>query len=215
MENGINPFRKAGMALLIIGIIDIGVMAYCIANKIGYSSSFNIFAVVAGIFLIKGGVKTARVVRWFSAFTLVVFIGLLIVIPLTTPFGLLLTQLKLNVLSMASPFLFGIVLIAVLVWVHLQLSTPESLNLLAQAGYKTGKPKSAYLAGGFLLILGVGLSAWLLNGESAQKAKDLAQEQLGPNFQYHVSSMSVSGKSGRASVIAYTDKEIRSVQVQW
>jgi hypothetical protein len=197
MEDSINPFKKAGIALLVIGIIDIGVMAYCIANKISYSSSFNIFSVIAGIFLMKGGVKTARAVRWFSAFLVVAFIGLLIVTPFTTPFGLLLTQ------------------IAVLIWVHLQLSTPEALNFLAQAGYKTGKPKSAYIAGGVLLVLGVGLSAGLLNGESAQKAKALAQEQLGPSFQYHVASMSTSGNSGRASVTAYTDKEIRSVQVQW
>lgn len=215
MEDSINPFKKAGIALLVIGIIDIGIMAYCIANKISYSSSFNIFSVIAGIFLMKGGVKTARAVRWFSAFLVVAFIGLLIVTPFTTPFGLLLTQIKLNALSIVGSFAFGLVFIAVIIWVHLQLSTPEALNLLAQAGYKTGKPKSAYIAGGVLLVLGVGLSAGLLNGESAQKAKALAQEQLGPSFQYHVASMSTSGNSGRASVTAYTDKEIRSVQVQW
>lgn len=215
MEESNNPFKKAGIALLIIGIIDVGVMAYCIANKINYSSSFNIFAVIAGIFLIKGGVKTARAVRWFSAFLVVAFIGLLLVTPFTTPFGLLLTQLKLNALSIIGSFAFGLVLIAVLIWVHLQLSTQESLNLLAQAGYKTGKPKSAYIAGGVLLVLAVGLSAALLNGESAQKAKALAQEQLGPDFKYHVSSMSTSGDSGIATVTAYTEKEIRSVQVKW
>ena len=215
MEDSINPFRKAGIALLITGVIDIGVMAYCIANKMSYSSSFNIFAVIAGILLIKGGVKTARAVRWFSVFLVVAFIGLLLVTPFTTPFGLLLTQLKLNALSIVGSLGFGLGLIAVLIWVHLQLSTPESLNLLAQAGYKIGKPKSAYIAGSVLLVLAVGLSAGLLNGESAAKAKALAQEQLGPEFQYHVSSMSTSGNSGRASVTAYTDKEIRSVQVQW
>ncbi|MGY0638955.1 MAG: hypothetical protein ACW7DW_18655 [Paraglaciecola chathamensis] len=215
MEDSINPFRKAGIALLIIVVIDIGVMTYCIANKISYSSSFNIFAVVAGIFLMRGGIKTARAVRWFSAFLVVAFIGLLLATPFTTPFGLLLTQLKLNALSIVGSFGFGLVVIAVLIWVHLQLSTPESLSLLAQSGYKTGKPKSAYITGGVLLVLAVGLSAGLLNGESAQKAKALAQEQLGPGFQYHVSSMSTSGNSGHASVTAYTDKEIRSVQVQW
>jgi len=215
MEDSNNPFKKAGVALLIIGIIDVGVMAYCIANKISYSSSFNIFAVIAGIFLIKGGVKTARAVRWFSVFLVVAFIGLALVTPFTTPFDLLLTQLKLNPLSIIGSFGFGLVLIAVLIWVHLQLSTPECLNLLAQANYKTGKPKSAYIAGGVLLVLVVGLSAAFLNGESAQKAKALAQEQLGPDFQYHVSSMSTSGNSGIAKVTAYTEKEIRSVQVKW
>lgn len=68
MEDNNNPFKKAGIVLLIIGIIDVGIMAYCIANKISYSSSFNIFAVIAGVFLIKGRVKTARAVHCFSAF---------------------------------------------------------------------------------------------------------------------------------------------------
>jgi len=215
MNDSINPFRKAGIALLIIGIIDICVMAYGIANEMSYSSSFNIFAVIAGIFLMKGGVKTARVVRWFSIFLVVAFIGLLLTTPFTTPFGLLIIQLKLNALSIVGSFAFGLVLIAVLVWVHLQLSTPESLELLAQAGYKAGKPKSAYIAGGALLLLAFGLSAGLLNGESAQKAKTLAKEQLGPDYQYHVTSMTTSVNSGHASVTAYTDKEVRSVQVQW
>ena len=68
MEKSNNPFRTAGMALLIVGIIDIGIMIYCIANEIHYSSSFNIFAVIAGILLIRGGVKSARIIRWFSIF---------------------------------------------------------------------------------------------------------------------------------------------------
>ena len=68
MEDTYNPFRKVGITLLIIGIIDIGVMAYCISNSISYSSSFNIFAVIAGVLLMKGSVKTARIIRWISAF---------------------------------------------------------------------------------------------------------------------------------------------------
>ncbi|RLT89443.1 MULTISPECIES: hypothetical protein [unclassified Ketobacter] len=215
MEHRINPFRKAGLVLLTIGIIDIGVMAYCIANEMSYSSSFNIFAVIAGIFLMKGGVKTARVVRWFSAFAVVAFIGLILVIPFITPISLLVTQIKLNALSMLGSFIFGLVLIGVLVWVHIQLSTPESLKLLANEGYKTDKPKSAYIAGAALLILAVGISVVFLNGESAQKAKSLAQTQLGTEYQYHVSSMSISGNSGHASVIAYNRMEVRSVEVRW
>ena len=215
MQDRINPFRKAGIALLIIGIIDIGVMAFCIVNKLSYSSSFNIFAVIAGIFLIRGGVKTARAVRWLSIFFVAAFIGFLVLSPFIIPFGLLLTTLKLNTLTMVSSFLSGLVFIAVLIWIHLQLSTPESLERLAQAGFKTGKPKSAYLAGGALVTVLITLLFGLMNGASAQKAKALAQEQLGPGFQYHVSSMSTSGNSGSADVTAYSDKEIYRVQVQW
>ena len=140
---------------------------------------------------------------------------MLLVTPFITPLGLLVTQLKLNTLSIVGSFALGLALIAVLIWVHLQLSTPESLNILAEAGYKTGKPKSAYLAGCGLIVLLAGLSVGFMNGVSGQRAKVLAQEQLGPGYKYHVSSISTSGNSGSASVTAYTDKEIRNVQVQW
>ncbi len=215
MENNTNPFRKAGIVLLVIGIIDIGVMIYSIANEISYSSSLNIFSVIAGIFLLKGGVKTARVVRWFSIFLVIGFIGALIVSLLFTPFDLLLTQLKLNMLSMIYLLVFGLSLIAALIWVHLQLSTPEALKVLAKSGYKTGKPTSAYIGGVGILLVLVTLSIVLLNGKAAQNAKDLARKQHGPDYKYHISSMSTSGNSGRASVIAYSDKEIKHVQVQW
>ena len=116
MENHVNPFRNAGIALLAIGVIDIGVMVYWIANEINYSSSFNIFAVGAGIFLIKGSVKTARIVRWLSVFFAIVFIGVIITTPFTTPFGLILTQLKINTLSTVGLLAFGLVFIAILIW---------------------------------------------------------------------------------------------------
>ena len=43
--------RRVGVSLIAFGLFDIGVMVYCIINRINYSSSFNIFAVLAGIFV--------------------------------------------------------------------------------------------------------------------------------------------------------------------
>jgi hypothetical protein len=58
------PILKCvGGVLLIVGLVDIAVMIYCIANRISYSSSFNIFAVVAGIFLLRGNLRAASLVR--------------------------------------------------------------------------------------------------------------------------------------------------------
>ena len=89
MENA-NPFRTPGVILLVVGLLDIGIMIYCIVNKLAYSSSLNIFAVIAGILLIRGSVKTARNTRWFIAFLLTGLFGFLLLYPLITPFDLLL-----------------------------------------------------------------------------------------------------------------------------
>ena len=68
MAQSNNPFRKVGIALLVIGILDIGYLIYSIINGFSYTSSFNIFAVVASIFLIRGNVIAALITRFFVTF---------------------------------------------------------------------------------------------------------------------------------------------------
>ncbi|EKF73446.1 hypothetical protein A11A3_13875 [Alcanivorax hongdengensis A-11-3] len=215
MDERINPFKKAGIILVVIGILDIGFMAYCISNNMSYSSSFNIFSIIAGIFLIRGGVKTARTVRWLSVFFATAFIGVLLATPITTPLGLLATQIKLSPVTTIGTYLFSIAFVAFLVWVYLQLSSVQSLELISQAGYNVGKPKSAFIAAVVLLAAFGGLMSALMNGESAERAKSLAKEQLGSKFNYKISSITTSGNSGSAIVTAYNSIEIRNVQVQW
>src|SRR5882724_541752 len=43
-----------GLALIIFGLLDIGVMIYCIVNSVNYSSSFNVFVVLAGVYVRRG-----------------------------------------------------------------------------------------------------------------------------------------------------------------
>lgn len=214
-ETTSNPFKKAGLVLLIIGVIDIGVMVYCITNGMSYSSSFNIFAVIAGALLLRGGVKTARVIRWFSIFMAFSFIGVFLITPLTTPLGLIATKLKINTFNTVATVAFGAFFIALLFWLYQQLSSTAALKKIGDAGYKTGKPKTAVIAS-FVLVAILGVTFFtMLNGESAEKAKLLAQNKLGQEYSYHISSISISGESGHALVIAYTDSEIKGVQVQW
>jgi len=215
MEAVDNPFRKAGVVLLIIGILDIGVMAYCIVNKINYSSSFNIFSVIAGILLMKGSVKTARVVRWLSAFFVIGFVFMLFLFPLAMPVRLLTTQVKLNPTYILGSYAFSIIFIGVLVWVYKQLSAPSALAKLERAGYKVGRPRSAFYAALGLVVMGGVAFGFLLNSESAEKAKSLAREQLGANYQYHINALSMSGNHGSAVVTAYNSDEIRNVRVEW
>lgn len=42
--------RRVGWALVIVGVLDVGLMIYCIISGVAYSSSLNVFAVVAGAF---------------------------------------------------------------------------------------------------------------------------------------------------------------------
>ena len=70
MAEHLRILRRVGWALVIIGALDIGVMVYCIVNGMNYSSSLNVVAVGAGIFLLRGNLGAVRTVSWFSAFLL-------------------------------------------------------------------------------------------------------------------------------------------------
>jgi len=190
-------------------------MAYCIANTISYSSSFNIFAVIAGVFLMKGGIKTARIIRWFSVFLVICFTAMTLLMPFSMPLDLLTMQIKLNPMAALGSYLFNIVFMGILIWIYFQLSSPQALEKSGQAGYNTTKPKSAFYAAISFVVLGVVLFFITMNGESVQIARSLAKEQLGSNYNYHTSSFRASGDHGAAVVTAYNASEIKNVQVKW
>src|SRR6266700_7722065 len=112
--------KRVGLVLVVIGLIDVGVMVYSIVNRQSYSSSFNIFAVIAGIFLMRGGLRTAGLVRWFSVFMLVGFLALAVVAPFLQPLDLSLTELRLNPGSFLIGVIFYFFVLGLLYWVARQ-----------------------------------------------------------------------------------------------
>ena len=58
--------KRVGTVLVAVGLLDIGVMVYCVMNGISYTSSFNIAAVIGGIFLRRGSLRAASIVAWLA-----------------------------------------------------------------------------------------------------------------------------------------------------
>ncbi len=94
--------KRVGIVLLGVGLLDVGLMVYCIVNRLSYSSSFNLFAVIGGIFLMRGGLRTAALIRWFSVFMLTGLLAVGVVLPFLQPLDLSLTELRLNPGSFAA-----------------------------------------------------------------------------------------------------------------
>jgi len=107
--------KRIGWVLLVIGLVDIGVMVYCIANGFAYSSSLNIFAVVGGAFLVRGSLRAASIIRWLGVFMIAAFAPVLVASPLLQPLSLTLTQLRLSPLG-AAQSLIAFAFIAALLW---------------------------------------------------------------------------------------------------
>ncbi len=208
--------RRIGIILIIIGLIDVGVMVYCINNQISYSSSFNIFAILAGIYLYRCNLRVTGWVTWFAAFYSTGFLlGIFILFPFIAPFDYMIFQMKSNpsafILSVAAaPLVVGL-----LIWIYVQLRKVPILEARSSSGFSNSAPKSAFISGALLVIVLTALMNLTLNGADATEALRLAQEENGTEYNYYVSALNWSGGHVSATVIAYKEDEAHTLAVEW
>ncbi len=119
--------KRVGAVLLAVGVLDIALMIYCIANGINYSSSFNIFAVIAGIFIVQGSLRAASAVRWLGVFILAAMAATALAWPFIRPIDLTLTELRLAPLQALASLGIVAVAVALLGWVCSRLGSTEIL----------------------------------------------------------------------------------------
>ncbi len=223
MKDCHSVLRKVGWVLIAIGVIDIGYMIYCISNHINYTSSFNIFAIIAGIFLLKGSLKAARTISWLMAFFITISIGVHILIFVLFRFDLLLTYIRLSPISILKSSIFPLVSLALLIWMYHELTSQTVRTAMEQAGVKYNsfwwRPDKGFWIGGCCSLILLVFLHLLLGGTSAKEAKQRAIAQFGDAYKYQVTSINISsdknGKHVRAVLAAYNDTEIKNVVVEW
>jgi hypothetical protein len=210
-----NILRKVGWVLIVVGLIDIGVMVYCIKNRVAYSSSLNVFAVIGGVFLLRQNLQAARIIANYAAFMFAAFVCMTVLMPLIMPVGLLATMARLNPLSGLSIGMFLLFALVFVFWVYRNLTLPSVMQARQAASIDANKPKSFFILGAALAIVMCILVTFGNKSDSAEKAIAKAKETMGSNYSYYVSSMRTSGDSGKATVTAYTASEIKYVEVEW
>jgi len=211
--------KRVGAVLVLIGLLDIGVMVYCIVHRISYRSSLNLFAVIAGILLLRGSLRTAATVRWFGVFLLSACIATLFAWPAVQPIDLTLTKIRLNPGGFIADVAFVLLLLALFYWVITELGREPVQLASDRAGIKRRNMRFP-VGVGIALVIGLGaLLHVFLGGESAEHAKSMAEKLVGPGYRLHVSSMRVSTSGHTQSVsgvvTAWNDKEIREIAVHW
>ena len=211
--------RNTGKVLVIIGVLDIAAMIYCITHGISYSSSLNIFAVIAGVFLIRGSLIAAGIVRWFSVFLLSAFGSMLLAWPAIQPPSLTATMIRLNPGGAVIGALFVIGLLILFFWLQRELGGPSIQGAMIEAGRKVRDMRIPAVVGVALVAGIVLVLSAVLNGESAAKAKSMALERLGPGYKFHVASLTMSTRGQvtpvSARVTAWNDNKVQTISVQW
>jgi hypothetical protein len=216
--------RRVGAVLIVVGALDIAWLIYSISQGRTYSSGLNIFAVIAGILLRRQNLRAVRMVRWCSAFFLASCVGIVVAIPIIFPLDLVRTYLRVTpatelfgwvVLAAAALGLFG--------WVYRSLGNPAIERALCSAGLEGrrfwNRPRAALWLGACLAGLFAVLIPLSNRSGAAREAISRARQGRGPEYRYFVSFLSTSvGPEGRrlhATVLAYTDSAIETVDVSW
>jgi hypothetical protein len=215
--------KVVGVVLIAVGVIDISWMISCIIHGVSYSSSFNIFAVIAGILLVRGGLRTANITAFFSALMLSASVGIFFVSPLFMPIGLILTYWRLFPYSSLCNLLLHIGILVLLVWIYRRLTKPAVMVAIAERYPRWTswwrRPRTGFFVGGILVVILVTALRFMLHGTAADRAIAEAKHQLGEDYKFYVTQLNVFTSGGRtrasALVTAYNEREIKTIPVAW
>lgn len=211
--------QRAGKVLVVIGVIDIAVMIYVVANGNSYSSSLNFFALIAGIFLWRGGLRAASVVRWLAWSTLPAMLMMAIATPGLQPWDLTLTELRLFPGTVLVAAALAIGQCGVMVWLVRELGRGELLAARVAAGRPLRDMRIPFALGVAGSLAGLCLMAYLLSGERADRAQMMVAAKLGAGYRYHVNSLNIMYGRGatavNASVVAWNATSVLNVPVWW
>lgn len=176
-------------------------------------------AVAAGIALLWSGLRAALLVRTLAVFLLAAGVSALIAAPLFQPLDLTMTEFRLDPGAFAVGGAGVLVVLALLLWLILELGRPAIQDAIVSAGIRRWDSRLPAQAGAGVTVL-AGLLLWLmLHGQTADLATSLASQQLGPGYRYHLSWISTGsnghGTSVRGVVTAWNHKEIKQVLLHW
>ncbi len=217
--SSVSILRHVGWVLMVLGVVDVAVLVYSAVTGASWSSGLGFFAIAAGFFVMRGSLRMASVVRWAATFVASAGVTLVGVWPWVQPLDLTLTLARLNPWTVALAVAVFATLLAVLVWVVVQLGRPPVLQSRAVAGRPARRMRIP-------VVLGAGLTAGLAAiaitfaaSATAVRARDMAAAQLGSAYRYHVTAMNIrstqQGTSVRGIVTAWNATEVRNVAVKW
>jgi hypothetical protein len=169
--------------------------------------------------LIRGGLKTAGIVRWLALFVVSALVTVAAVLPFLQPIGLWIAEIRFHTLSVVTSMVVMVALAAALYWVARELGREPVQIARDSAGYKRRSARDPILCGlGLVVLMSLFLTIFL-DGDSSERAKREAAKEVGPGFALHVTSLYINDSPGHkrvsAVVTAWNDQEVRDIPVHW
>lgn len=213
--------RRVGWVLLAVALVDAAVLAGCMKFGVPYSTSVFPAATLFGIFLLRGSLRAASVLRWLAVFLLAVCATELLLFPLLAPLDLWLTTLRLQPGKMIPPavMLLGLPLLSV--WLIRELGR-EPVQAARDVAGRKRRDLRIPAALGTLTVAGLFAVIYFWFGSSSAagaKARALAEQKLGHGYRYHVDWLKYERHDDKTSVFAWVtawnDREIIRGPISW
>ncbi len=213
----IRPLKRAGLLLIVLGAAEVFCGAYFIWRGIGYSSGFNIFAIIAGVFIYRGSPRWAKGAAWYTAF----FAGAIPVALLCTiwwiPGSLVAAVWSFEPFAAIVFCCWTLILFGLTFGVQLALTTGR-----ATEAYPRKPPRPFWRSplgwiGAALYLIAMLLVAGFYDRYSDRAVAE-ARDIAGPDYRYFAHRITWFGGDEshiRAGVLAYRDDEFRIVDVSW
>lgn len=217
--------KRCGIALLIVGVLDVAYMAWSISRSQSSHTTFNIFAIIAGFFLVRGSLKAAKWSAYFGSFLLVVGVGGFLVTLLAFPFAYTIASWKFQAHGAIYSVVMGIISVPLLFWICKELLSPDVIDAQKAAQIKPANIKLPVIVGVVAtVVLGVFFFK-VTRGETAEKAVQLAEKELEGAYHYQVTNLGInmeadpktgtSHKTISAVVAAYNKTDFKTIAVNW
>ncbi|WP_299489398.1 hypothetical protein [Acaryochloris sp. IP29b_bin.137] len=208
--------KRAGWSLILFGLLNISMMIYRGENGVNSMSNLLSLGVIAGVFLLRGNLKVTTWVTWFSAFYWMYRIfSTVIGIIVFQDQDLWMTQFRLYPILSSVSWIFTGALVIYLPWLYCQLRHQRILAALRTSGMEAAPPMSAWLGGAGLGIILSILIYLAFSSADAAEALQRAKQQLGPNYNYRMTSIGWSNSQVEAIVTVYNRNSIQSIDVEW
>ena len=191
----------------------------CLALDVPYVSSFNIFAALGGVFLLRGSLRAASIVRRMSVSMLALLGAVVLLSPLMQPPGLTLAMLRAHVALAALGGVLLVFTVALMAWLARELGAPPVRAAITAAGLRQRSTRWPVAMGIGVAVLLAAMGTALQHTDAAARAVSEARAANGDGYRYHLSLIQVkptpAGREVVGTVSAWNDHELKSVPFRW
>lgn len=176
--------KRCGITFLLIGLLDIGLLAYCIRHEIRFNSCLSVIGIFGGLSLLRGNLRTAAFMHWISVLLSTLLISWLLNLPWLLPTSLVTLVVRLHPWAVAISLGLVLALVGGLLWTAHELGSESVAQARAVIGRTPIRVIIPRLLGAFLPLIASGLFVALQSSSVGQRALTEGRRDLEPGYRF-------------------------------